>query len=124
MTGLTLTPQALTELLDEPHSFEFVESDAEELRVSVRHMNIVDFHEGMALSLAARYKAPHERLRLLQLAATKFHNRYNAILSLSSYCPYASCCTLCALSLSPRVCFFLMRFLQCDGDATQRTGSV
>lgn len=58
-----------------PDSFEFVQSDVVEVYPKVKHMNIVDYAEGMALYLAAvrrKETGPRERLRQLRLSSERF----------------------------------------------------
>ncbi|EFA80095.1 leucine-rich repeat-containing protein [Heterostelium album PN500] len=74
LTGITLSPIAQYEFSRDPHMFQFVDSDIIEIYSNVKHMNIVDYAEGMALSMAAQNKKGRERLRLLKMATSKFQS--------------------------------------------------
>eukprot|EP01133_Synstelium_polycarpum_P016867 gene16867-20055_t len=74
LAGISLSPIAQSEFSRDPFNFQFVDSDIQEIYADVKHMNIVDYAEGMALSMAAQDKRGHarERLRLLKMATSKF----------------------------------------------------
>jgi tetratricopeptide (TPR) repeat protein len=58
-----------------PDAFEFVQSDVAEVYPKAKHMNLVDYAEGMAVYLAAagpKSMGPRERLRLLNLSCARF----------------------------------------------------
>lgn len=74
LLGITLTDSAREELESYPDSFEFVDSDVAEIYPKVKHMQIVDHAEGMALFLTAQKQnvGRRERLRQLRLSCEKF----------------------------------------------------
>lgn len=74
LLGITLTDSAREELESYPDSFEFVDSDVAEIYPKVKHMQIVDHAEGMALFLTAQKQGVgrRERLRQLRLSCEKF----------------------------------------------------
>jgi tetratricopeptide (TPR) repeat protein len=75
LLGVQLTDEARSELENFSESFEFVHSDIKEIYPKVKHMNIVDYAEGMALYLAAirrKEAGERERLRQLRLSSAKF----------------------------------------------------
>mmetsp|Transcript_12555 Transcript_12555/g.31889 ORF Transcript_12555/g.31889 Transcript_12555/m.31889 type:complete len:1411 (-) Transcript_12555:123-4355(-) len=75
LTDITLTDQATHELYVHPRSFEFVDSDIVTVGVRVKHLNIIDDAEGMALSIKASHTTGlRERIRLSQLACVKFES--------------------------------------------------
>ncbi|EGG24812.1 leucine-rich repeat-containing protein [Cavenderia fasciculata] len=74
LTGISLSPIAQHEFTRDPFSFQFVDSDIQEIYANVKHMNIVDYAEGMALSMAAKSKSGREQLRLLKMATSKFQS--------------------------------------------------
>lgn len=75
LVGVRLSDEARAQLDDFPDSFEFVQSDVIEVFPKVKHMNIVDYAEGMALYLAAvrrKETGTRERLRQLRLSSARF----------------------------------------------------
>ncbi|KYQ96957.1 leucine-rich repeat-containing protein (LRR) [Tieghemostelium lacteum] len=72
LTGITLSPVAQYEFSKDPYRFQFVDSDIQEIYANVKHMNIIDYAEGMALSMASKSKQGREKLRLLKMSSLKF----------------------------------------------------
>eukprot|EP00727_Mastigamoeba_balamuthi_P013397 m51a1_g8680 hypothetical protein (1589) ;mRNA; f:172987-179501 len=72
ITGVRLSPAAMRALAHDADTFEFVDSDVEAIVPRVRHMNIIDFSEAMALCLTAERKTGGERMRLMSLCERKF----------------------------------------------------
>lgn len=75
LVGVEISEEALSQLRDFPDAFEFVQSDVVEVYPLAKHMNIVDYAEGMALYLAAARRqtmGPRERLRMLRLSSARF----------------------------------------------------
>jgi hypothetical protein len=75
LVGVKIEEEAKSQLRDYPDAFEFVQSDIAEVYPKAKHMNLVDYAEGMALYLAAagrKSMGPRERLRLLNLSCARF----------------------------------------------------
>jgi tetratricopeptide (TPR) repeat protein len=75
LVGARLSDEARRQLDDFADTFEFVQSDVLEVFPKVKHMNIVDYAEGMALYLAAvrrKDTGARERLRQLRLSSARF----------------------------------------------------
>jgi len=53
LVGVKITAETQVELMENPETFELVDSDIEEVYTKVEHMNTVDYAEGMALSMMA-----------------------------------------------------------------------
>eukprot|EP00029_Vermamoeba_vermiformis_P005506 TRINITY_DN1931_c0_g1_i1.p1 TRINITY_DN1931_c0_g1~~TRINITY_DN1931_c0_g1_i1.p1 ORF type:complete len:1922 (+),score=411.10 TRINITY_DN1931_c0_g1_i1:83-5848(+) len=80
LVGVELTTEAKQELRDFPDSFEFVSSDVLDVYAKVKHLNIIDYAEGMALSfMAKKTDGKRERLRLLKLSSQKFESALRAL---------------------------------------------
>ncbi|KAF2070452.1 hypothetical protein CYY_008232 [Polysphondylium violaceum] len=72
LTGISFSPGAQAEFSRDPFRFQFLDSDILEISPNVKHMNIIDYAEGMALLMSSLAKKGREKLRLLKMATQKF----------------------------------------------------
>ncbi|EGC35315.1 hypothetical protein DICPUDRAFT_152393 [Dictyostelium purpureum] len=70
LAGISFTPAAQSELSRNHIKFQLVDSDILDIHANIKHMNIIDYAEGRALSIAAKQK--ENSLRLLKMSSLKF----------------------------------------------------